>query len=111
MARSSAVRSRCKIAFKRSACGTVRGKPSKTKPSAVQAQPVLDQADDDIIGNETAMLRDLGRLHPEGGAEVLSRRRMAPGEVTGIAKCRVIISACVPFPEPGAPRSTSRLFT
>jgi len=24
---------------------------------------------------------------------------------------RVIISACVPFPEPGAPKRTSRLFT
>jgi hypothetical protein len=36
---------------------------------------------------------------------------MAPGEVTGIPKCRVIISACVPLPEPGGPRRTSRLFT
>src|SRR5437899_1028344 len=48
---------------------------------------------------------------PNGVSRSLSRRRIAPGEVTGMPNWRVIISAWVPFPEPGAPRRTSRLFT
>ena len=79
---------------------------------AMQAQPVFDQFDDDLVRNQSAMLRGLGRLESRAACpRSLSRRRIAPGEVTGIPNCRVIISAWVPFPEPGAPRSTSRLFT
>ena len=54
-----------------SACGTVRGKPSNTKPySPCRSQPVFDQLDDDVVGHQSALLGDLIRLQPERRPQV-----------------------------------------
>ena len=79
----------------------------------MQAHAIFNQLDDDLIGDQLAVLASVSAdLHAEQRARVPSRGAGSrPDEVTGMPKCRVIISACVPLPEPGAPRSTSRLFT
>ena len=103
----------CRISFNRSALLHRARKSIEHEPVlAVKRQPIFDQLDNNLVGDQSALLRNLIRLQSRAAfPRSRSRRRIVPGEVTGIAKCRVIISACVPFPEPGAPRSTMRLFT
>ena len=112
IARASCVCNRSKIRCKLSACGMVRGKPSKTKPwpPCRRSQSSIKPT---IILSETSppccVVSAVSK--PSGVPRSLSRRNIAPGEVTGIPNWRVIISACVPLPEPGAPNNTSRRFT
>lgn len=65
-----------------------------------------------ILSDTSPPLRSASAVScPRGVPRSRSRRKIAPGEVTGMPKWRVIISAWVPLPEPGGPRRTSRLFT
>jgi hypothetical protein len=112
IAKSKAVRNRAKIEVKLSACRSVRGKPSNTKPwppcrrnqSSISSMMILSETSPPLWSTSAVFF-------PNGVPRSLSRRKIAPGEVTGIPNWRVIISAWVPLPEPGAPRRTSRLFT
>ena len=50
-----------------SACGTVRGKPSRMKPRLASAlvDPVGHDADHDVVGHQLAAGHDVARLHAD----------------------------------------------
>src|ERR1051326_1263438 len=110
--KSNADRNLAKVDVKLSACGSVRGKPSKTNPWPPCKRSQSSISSMMILSETRPPLRSTSAVScPKGVPRSRSRRKIAPVEVTGIPKWRVIISAWVPFPEPGAPRRTSRLFT
>ena len=57
-----------------SACGTVRGKPSRTKPVLVR-EPLADEVDHEVVGHEVAALEDRANLP----RRARSRPRPPPG--------------------------------
>ena len=59
----------------------------------MQAQPILDQFDDDLVRDQSAVLEHFGSLLPQRRPEIAFTAQNRAGEVTGIPNCRVIISA------------------
>ena len=68
------------LVVERLGLGTVRGKPSRMKPSAASSRcdPLGDHADDHLVGHQVAAVHVLLRLRAELGPLATAARRMSP---------------------------------
>src|SRR6266705_1000425 len=107
--RSSAWPRFARILSRRSAWATVRGNPSRRKPSAASGLASLSSITSATGPSGTSSPRSTiaATLRPRGDPSRIAARNRSPVEMCGRPVRREISAACVPLPTPGAPRSTS----
>jgi hypothetical protein len=64
----------------------------------------LDQLDNEIVGNQFALVYDFFCAIPNGVAAFTAARSMSPVEICGMAIFAAMNAACLPLPAPGALR-------
>src|SRR6266705_2527802 len=98
-----------RILSRRSAWATVRGNPSRRKPSAASGLASLSSITSPTRPSGTSSPRSTiaATLRPRGEPYRIAARNNSPVEMCGRPVRREISAACVPLPTPGAPRSTS----
>ncbi len=97
--------------FMASACGMVRGKPSKRKPRAQSGALMRSFTSPMMMSSETSSPRSITcfAARPSGVPAFTAARSMSPVEICGIAYFRVMKVAWVPFPAPGPPSKIRRI--
>src|SRR2546426_9370614 len=104
--------SRRSISFNFSACGKVRGKPSKTNPLAQSGCEMRSSTMPSTISSGTNSPRSMIGFasRPNGVPGATWSRNMSPVERCGIRYRRAPSCACVPFPARGGPRKITARF-
>ena len=92
-----------------SACGIVRGTPSRMKPFAQSARATRSRTMPMMTSSGTSLPASMKLLafRPVSVPFLIASRRMLPVEMVGMFSFLLMISACVPFPAPGAPKRIS----
>jgi hypothetical protein len=95
--------------FIASACGMVRGKPSKRKPLAQSACTMRSFTRPMMMSSLTSAPASITffAATPSGVPALTAARSMSPVEICGMPYFWQICVACVPLPAPGAPRRMS----
>ena len=95
------------ISLSAMACSMVRGKPSSRRPPGLAADTLAKHGNGDFVGHERAARHEFTGSDTQVGflLEVLPEQ-IAGSDVRRARTARCRCSACVPLPDPGAPRST-----
>src|SRR6202522_3806953 len=103
---------RCRISSSFSACGIVRGNPSKMNPQVQSGRFSRSSTIPSTISSGTRSPRAMIGLasKPSSVPRVTASRNMSPVERCGRFSSFEIRLACVPFPAPGGPRKISASF-
>ena len=103
----------CRIETSASACGIVRGKPSKTKPLSQSESTILSRTIPRTTSSGTRPPDSIICLatSPKAVCSLTAARNISPVDICGILKLSTINFACVPLPAPGGPNRTRFIVT